>query len=136
MRFRSLPDLAPGGSMTDLSGIAPASYRAARPQFYLTLGPESVSFTAASVVNGATFTPGIAPGGVVSIFGTGLSGTGQATTVDMDGTAMRLLFATPFQINAEVPGVACPWKYTMSPMKSSVRPRKKWLNPTSQSVAD
>ena len=108
-----LTDLAPGGSMTDLSGSAPASYRAARPQFYLTLGPESVSFTAASVVNGATFTPGIAPGGVVSIFGTGLSGTGQATTVDMDGTAMRLLFATPFQINAEVPLTMAPGVHTL-----------------------
>ena len=59
-------------------------------------------------VNGATFTPGIAPGGVVSIFGTGLSGSGKATTVDMDGTAMRLLFATPFQINAEVPLTMAP----------------------------
>ena len=57
--------------------------------------------------------PGIAPGGVVSIFGTGLSGTGQATTVDMDGTAMRLLFATPFQINAEVPLTMAPGVHTI-----------------------
>jgi len=103
-----LTDLAPGGSRTDLSGSAPATYRAARPQFYLALTPQTVSFTAASVVNGATFTPGIAPGGVVSIFGTGLSGTGRATAVDMDGTAMRLLLATPFQINAEVPLTMAP----------------------------
>ena len=83
-----LTDLAPGGSRTDLSGSAPATYRATRPQFYLTLAPQDVSFTAASVVNGATFAPGIAPGGVVSIFGTGLSGPGKTTTVDMDGVAM------------------------------------------------
>jgi uncharacterized protein (TIGR03437 family) len=108
-----LTDLAPGGSRTDLSGSAPATYRAARPQFYLTLGPQAVSFTAASVVNGATFTPGIAPGGLVSIFGTGLSGTGKSTTVDMDGTAMRLLFATPFQINAEVPLTMAPGVHTI-----------------------
>ena len=113
--FRAqLTDLAPGGSLTDLSGSAPASYLAARPQFYLTLAPQSVSFTAASVVNGATFTPGIAPGGVVSIFGTGLFGTGQATTVDMDGIAMRLLLATsPFQINAEVPLTMAPGVHTI-----------------------
>jgi uncharacterized protein (TIGR03437 family) len=108
-----LTDLAPGGSRTDLSGSAPATYRAARPQFYLALTPQTVSFTAASVVNGATFTPGIAPGGVVSIFGTGLSGTGKSTTVDMDGTAMRLLFATPFQINAEVPLTMAPGVHTI-----------------------
>ena len=107
--FRAqLTDLAPGGSLSDLSGSAAATWRATRPQFYLTLAPETVSFTAASVVNGASFTPGIAPGGVAAIFGTGLSGSGKATTVDMDGTAMRLLFASPFQINAEVPQTMAP----------------------------
>jgi hypothetical protein len=107
--FRAqLSDLAPGGSAADLSGNAPATYRATRPQFYLSLAPQAVSFTADSVVGGATFTPGIAPGGVVSIFGTGLSGTGKSTTVDMDGVAMRLLFATPFQINAEIPQMMAP----------------------------
>jgi uncharacterized protein (TIGR03437 family) len=103
--FRAqITDLAPGGSVTDLSGSQPAIYKAARPQLYLTVGPQDVSFAASAVVNGATFTPGIAPGGIVSIFGVGLFGPGQATTVDMDGTPLRLLLATsPFQINAEVP---------------------------------
>jgi uncharacterized protein (TIGR03437 family) len=113
--FRAqLTDLAPGGSLTNLSGSAPATWRAARPQFYLALTPQTVSFTADAVVNGATFDPGIAPGGVVSIFGTGLWGAGQATTVDMDGTAMRLLLATsPFQINAEVPLTMAPGVHSM-----------------------
>ncbi len=107
--FRAqLTDLAPGGSLTDLSGSAPATYQATRPKFYLELVPQSVNFAAAAVVNGATFAPGIAPGGVVSIFGTGLSDTGKSTTVDMDGTAMSLLFATPFQINAVVPLTMAP----------------------------
>ena len=102
--FRAqLTDLAPGGSITDLSGSSPATYKASRPQFYLAVGPQDVSFRGLGCVNGATFHPGIAPGGVVSIFGAGLSGPGKATTVDMDGTPLRLLLATPFQINAEVP---------------------------------
>jgi uncharacterized protein (TIGR03437 family) len=108
--FRAqLIDLAPGGSMIDLSGSSPATYKASRPQFYLAVGPQDVSFAASSVVNGATFQPGIAPGGVVSIFGGGLYGPGKATTVDMDGTPLRLLLATsPFQINAEVPSGMAP----------------------------
>jgi uncharacterized protein (TIGR03437 family) len=107
--FRAqLSDLAPGGSLADLSGSIPATYRATRPQFYLSLVSQAVSFTADSVVNGATFTPGIAPGGVASIFGTGLSGMDKSTTVDMDGIAMRVLFATPFQINAEIPLMMAP----------------------------
>ena len=44
----------------------------------------------------------------MSIFGTGLSGSGKATTVDMDGTPLRLAFTTPFQINAEVPLATAP----------------------------
>ncbi len=67
------------------------------------MGPQDVSFAASAVVNGATFQQGIAPGGVVSIFGAGLSGPGKTTVVDMDGTTLRMLLATPFQINAEVP---------------------------------
>lgn len=98
-----LTDLAPGGGVTNLSGSAPAMYQAARPQFYLALAPQTASFTAESVVNAATYAPGLAPGGLASIFGTGLSGSGTPTTVEMDGTAMRVIFATPFQINVEVP---------------------------------
>jgi uncharacterized protein (TIGR03437 family) len=103
--FRAqITDLAPGGSVADLSGSQPAIYKVARPQFYLAVGPQDVSFAASAVVNGATFGPGIAPGGIVSIFGVGLFGPGLATTADMDGTPMRLLLAnSPFQINAEVP---------------------------------
>ena len=44
----------------------------------------------------------------MSIFGTGLSGTGKSSTVDMDGIALRLLLATPFQINAEIPLTMAP----------------------------
>ena len=108
-----LTDLAPGGSHTDLSGSAPATYRATRTQFYLTLAPQDVSFAAASVVNGATFAAGIAPGGVASIFGTGLFGPGKTTSVDIDNVAMPILFATPFQINAVVPPAMAPGVHDM-----------------------
>ena len=77
--FRAqLTDLAPGGSFTDLSGSAPATYQASRPQFYLAVGTAGRRVSRPSaVVNGATFAPGIAPGGVVSIFGVGLAGPGK-----------------------------------------------------------
>jgi uncharacterized protein (TIGR03437 family) len=108
-----IADLAPGGSKTDLSGIAPATYKVLRPQFYLAVSPQDVSFTAAAVVNAATFTAGISPGGLVSIFGVGLAGAGAPTTVDMDGTAMPLLLGTAFQINAQVPAAMAPGVHTI-----------------------
>ena len=108
-----ITDLASGGSSVDVSGSAPATYLATRPQIALTLAPQTVNFTPNAVVNAATFTSGIAPGGIFSIFGTGLAGAGSATTVDFDGTAATVLFATPFQINAVVPPGTDPGTHTL-----------------------
>jgi uncharacterized protein (TIGR03437 family) len=102
--FRALvDDLAAGGLLTDLSGSVPGTYQLTRPKLNLTVLPQDINFTAGGVVNGATFAAGIAPGAIVSIFGSGLSGEGKATVVELDGTAVRVFFATPFQINAEIP---------------------------------
>ena len=114
-------DLAAGGATTDLSGSAPAVYKATRPQLNLVLAPQDVGFTSDAVVNAATFTAGIAPGGIMAIFGTGLAATSPAnspatspaTSVDMDGTALRLLYTSPFQINAEVPAGMAPGVHTL-----------------------
>jgi uncharacterized protein (TIGR03437 family) len=65
------------------------------------------------VVSGATFHSGIAPGGIMTIFGTGLSGAGTATTVDIDGVAAAVLAATPFQINAQVPPAIAAGTHTL-----------------------
>jgi uncharacterized protein (TIGR03437 family) len=100
-------DLGAGGSSMDISGSAAATYTATRPLLALAVGPQDASFTADAVVNAATFTSGIAPGGIMAIFGTGLSAPGGATTVDMDGTIATVLWASAFQINAQVPpGIA------------------------------
>lgn len=106
-------DLAQNGAMTDLSGSAPATYQASRPQLALLLAPQTVSFQAATVVNGASFTSGIAPGGIMAIFGNGLSGSGGATALDFDGTPVQVLGATPFQINAVVPSGLAPGMHTL-----------------------
>jgi uncharacterized protein (TIGR03437 family) len=96
-------DLAQRGSSFDLSGNASASYQATRPLLNLAIAPLAPAFNASAVVNAATFTAGISPGGLFSIFGSGLSGPGSATAVDFDGTPAALLAASPFQINGQVP---------------------------------
>ena len=110
-------DLAAGGSSMDLSGSAPATYTATRPLLALVVRPQEASFTAGAVVNAATFTSGIAPGGIIAIFGTGLSGpgvpSGPATTVDVDGTPATVLWASAFQINAQVPPGTAPGVHTL-----------------------
>jgi uncharacterized protein (TIGR03437 family) len=112
--FRAfLTDLASGSASTDLSGSAPATYKATRPRATLVVAPQDVSFTADGVVNAATFTSGIAPGGIAAVFGSGLAGGAGATTVDFDGTAARVLSASPFQINVEVPPDITPGNHTL-----------------------
>jgi uncharacterized protein (TIGR03437 family) len=106
-------DLAAGGASMDISGSAAATYAATRPVLALAVAPQTVNFTAGAVVNAATFTSGIAPGGIMAIFGTGLAATGGATTVDMDGTVATVLWASPFQINAQVPPGMAPGVHTL-----------------------
>jgi uncharacterized protein (TIGR03437 family) len=65
------------------------------------------------VVNAASFTPGIAPGGIFSIFGSGLAGAGVNSSVAINGAAAQVLVATPFQINAVLPQDLAPGSYTL-----------------------
>jgi uncharacterized protein (TIGR03437 family) len=109
----SVTDLAGGGGVFDLSASSPASYSAARPQSMLTIGPAQPAVAANGVVNAATFTGAIAPGGLISIFGSGLAGAGGRTVVEIGGREARVLLAAPFQINAEVPADLAPGRYTL-----------------------
>jgi uncharacterized protein (TIGR03437 family) len=58
------------------------------------------SIAAGGIVNGASFTSAVAPGSLISIFGTSLSG---ASAVEVNGTAVPLIAVTPGQINAQLP---------------------------------
>jgi len=109
----SLADLASAGSTFDLSGSAPATWQATRPLLNLALAPASAAFPAAGVVNAATFTTAIAPGGIVSIFGSGLAAPSAATTVDVDGEAAAVLASSAFQVNAVLPADLAPGAHTL-----------------------
>ena len=95
-----------------LAGEIPgdATPRAARP-----------AVAAGGVVNAATFRDGLSPGALVSIFGSGLTGGPPAAAaflplpvvlgasmVTVNGAPIPLLYASPGQINAQLP-------YTLAP---------------------
>jgi uncharacterized protein (TIGR03437 family) len=74
------------------------------------------SFTANGVVNGGSFLPqnSVAPGSLISIFGTNLGTAGSAsstplptsiggTCVTVNDTSIPLLYVSPTQINAQLP---------------------------------
>ena len=102
--FRAvLLDLGGTGGLTDLSASMPSFWLATRPAAVLVLSPLQVSFTSDSVLNAASLTPGLAPGSLMAILGTGLAGAKGNATVELDGTALTLGTVSSFQINAQVP---------------------------------
>jgi uncharacterized protein (TIGR03437 family) len=108
-----LTDLASGGLSFDLSGSGLASYVLSRSGSAAVVAPLAASVAANGVVNAATFTSGLAPGGIMAIFGTGLSGSSPATSVTVDGVAAPVLFASPFQVNAQMPTSILPGPHTV-----------------------
>jgi uncharacterized protein (TIGR03437 family) len=65
----------------------------------LTIGTPAPAFTATGVVNAASFAVGpVAPGEIISIFGTSLTGD-----VTFDSTPVTPFFSSPAQINVTVP---------------------------------
>ena len=72
-----------------------------------------MTFTAAGVVSAATLAPGIAPGGLMTIFGSGLAGPGSDSTVEVNGVPATVVTKSPFQINAQVPPDLAPGSYSV-----------------------
>lgn len=62
-----------------------------------------------AVVNAASFAPGIAPGSLISVFGTGL----QAAAVDVNGRPAPVFFSNATQINAQLPVEISPGPATL-----------------------
>lgn len=99
----ALTDLSAKGGRTVLSGSAATSSEIVQTAGQWTLAPLSVSIAATGVVNAASFTNGVAPGGLISIYGVGFSHAGAATSVQINGEAAPVLSAYPFQVNAQIP---------------------------------
>ena len=109
----TVTDLAPGGSSQDLSAVAGMVYQITRAPRFAVTAP-SVNFVSASVVNAASFQPSVAPGELVSIFGSGLSGPGAPTVVTINGVNAPVLAASAFQVNAQIPLEIQPGAFTLS----------------------
>jgi uncharacterized protein (TIGR03437 family) len=108
---RTLAPLLDGNSVAQLttSGLLaiPAAFDAA-------VAPPKVT----SIVNAGDLTKPVAPGALVSLFGTNLSPTNMASSqiplptaladscMSVNGTLLPLLFASPTQINAQLPANA------------------------------
>lgn len=91
------------------AGSGTTSYRIARGagSQYL-VAAQTVSLDLNGIVNAASFAPQFAPGAIVSLFGAGLARPEFDTSVEFGGRPGRVLFASPFQLNVQIPPDAPP----------------------------
>ncbi len=93
-----LDDLTTNGTPVALPGTSQAQQIAGSPGAW-TISPLQTTLFSGGIVNAASLTTDIAPGGVASIFGAGLAGA----SVTVNGESASILAALPFQINVQIP---------------------------------
>jgi len=89
------------------------SYKISRTGLQWTATTQSLSFSANSALNAASFTPGLSPGALFSVFGSGMSGPGVKTSVQIAGLPAPVIAQTPFQVNGQIPAEITPGTYTI-----------------------
>ena len=102
------------GLLKDLSSSTPAAYALTFTAGTLAASAQTASFSTAGVLNAATFVPGLAPGGLFSIFGSGLYGASADTTVTFGSETAQLILKSAFQLNGQVPGDLAPGSYPVT----------------------
>jgi uncharacterized protein (TIGR03437 family) len=98
-----------GAAILDLSGNPVQTIAAGSALFWqvthvsgaLTISPQQMAITA--VVNAAGFGPGLSPGEIISIFGTGFTAGQAVPAITLNGQPVQVLAAFPFQVNAVIP---------------------------------
>jgi len=109
----TLTDLGNPGNRVDLSGSGTKSYKISRSGLQWTAVAQSLSFSANSALNAASFTPDLSPGALFSVFGSGMSGPGVQSSVQIAGINAPVIAQTPFQINGQIPAAIVPGTYTI-----------------------
>lgn len=99
-------DAAPSAVFTDLNAagartvLSAASYEVNRQGSQWTLAPVRTRITPGGIVNAASFTAEMSPGGLATLFGAGL---GKDAQISIGGSPATVLAGFPFQINFRVP---------------------------------
>ncbi|MBL8292560.1 MAG: hypothetical protein JNN08_12025, partial [Bryobacterales bacterium] len=87
--------------------------RIQRPDTVWVATPQRLAFAASGVLNAASFSPQLAPGALVTVFGQGLGAPGRNPSVQVGGRAAEVVFATSFQANLVLPADLAPGVYPL-----------------------
>ena len=109
-----LTDLGAPGSRTDLAGQGATSLAISKSGNQWTAAPQSLGFTAAGIVDAASFRPALSPGTLFTVFGTGLTRAGADSSIQINGQPVELVARSPFQVSGVVPLDLAPGNYDFS----------------------
>lgn len=101
-------DLSANGGRVELAASSEGAFRVAKSGGRWVVSVQELSIAANGVVNAATFTPGVAPGGLAAIYGSGLSRQGAKPAVEIGGKQAPVVAASPFQVNVQIPADVAP----------------------------
>ena len=90
-----------GGPAIPIPAAGGPAWQVTRNGSALAVTAQTLSISA--IVNAATFGPGVSPGGIFTIFGSGLSAGSSPPAVTAGNLPVTILAAFPFQINAWMP---------------------------------
>jgi uncharacterized protein (TIGR03437 family) len=103
--------LAPLANQSGIINLTVSGITVLPPNYDAAVAPPQIN----NVVNAADLTPNIAPGGLITLFGTGLSPVNMASSelplptalanscLTVNGLPMPILFVSPNQVNAQMP---------------------------------
>ncbi|HET8547584.1 MAG TPA: Ig-like domain-containing protein, partial [Bryobacteraceae bacterium] len=97
-------DLVSAGQ-TQIDGGTALTWSITRTGPMLQIAPQTIRFESNSVVNAASFKPGIAPATIAAAYGAGLARAGAETRIEIAGKPAVVLAALPFQVNFVLPEV-------------------------------
>lgn len=84
-----------------VSGADPTAYRVSRSTSDAwALSPEQLSVNSTAILNAASFTPRLAAGTIISVFGNGLP---LENGIDLNGQSLPIFFSNGFQLNSAIP---------------------------------
>ena len=132
----TLTDLGNPSNRVELAGSGPVAYTISHlnnlPNNPWTATPTVLSFTAAGVVNAASFTPALSPGALFTVFGSGLS----EPSVEIGGMTATVIAASPFQVSGQIPAQLAPGTYSIKISSPAGTPSGSMEQPISlQSVS-
>ena len=87
--------------------------RVQRPDTVWVATPQRIEFAVSGILNAASFSPQLAPGALVTVFGQGLGAPDRAPAIQVGGRPAEVVYVTSFQANLALPVDLAPGTHSL-----------------------